>query len=148
MTGFRVGYICGEKNLVDQIAKIHSFVMLCAPIVSQLAAVEALNSQKDVSLMIREYRRRRDYIVPELNKIGFKTILPEGAFYCFTSIKSSGLSSLEFAKKLLKDVRVAVVPGEAFGLSYKDYIRISYASPFQDLKEAVQRLKKFKANIT
>jgi aminotransferase len=148
MTGFRVGFICGDKALISQISKIHSFVMLCAPIVSQLAAVEALNSQKDVSGMVREYKRRRDYIVSELNKIGFKTGLPQGAFYCFTSIKSSGLSSLDFARKLLKDVRVAVVPGEAFGRDYSGFIRISYASPFQDLKEAVSRLKRFKADLS
>lgn len=143
MTGFRVGFICGDKDLISQISKIHSFVMLCAPIVSQLAAVEALNSQKDVASMVREYKRRRDYIVSELNKIGFKTGLPQGAFYCFASIKSSKLSSLDFARKLLKDVRVAVVPGEAFGRDYSGFIRISYASPFQDLKEAVSRLKRF-----
>ena len=148
MTGFRVGFVCGDKAVISQIAKIHSFVMLCAPIVSQLAAVEALNAQKDVSRMLREYKRRRDYIVSELNRIGFKTGLPQGAFYCFTSIRSSGLPSLDFAKKLLKQVKVAVVPGEAFGRSYSDFIRISYASPFQDLKEAVSRLKRFKTELS
>jgi len=147
MTGFRVGFACGRKEIISQMTKIHSFVMLCAPIISQLAAVEALNSQKEVKSMIKEYRRRRDYIVNELNILGLKTVLPDGAFYCFSSVKNTGLSSLEFAKKLLKEVKVAVVPGEAFGKAYKGFIRVSYASPFQDLKESVARLKKFVDNL-
>jgi len=93
---------------------------------------------------LKEYRRRRDYIVGELNDLGFKTLFPQGTFYCFSSIKNTGLSSLEFASLLLKKVKVAVVPGEAFGRYYKDFIRISFASPFQDLKEAILRIKKFK----
>ncbi|HEC70120.1 MAG TPA: aminotransferase class I/II-fold pyridoxal phosphate-dependent enzyme [Candidatus Omnitrophica bacterium] len=144
MTGFRVGFACGRKELIEQMSKIHSFVMLCAPITSQLSAVEALNSQKDVEYMVKEYRRRRDFIVSELNSLGFKTLLPQGTFYCFSSVKNTGLSSLEFASLLLKKVKVAVVPGEAFGLPYKDFIRISFASPFQDLKEAILRIRKFK----
>lgn len=143
MTGFRVGFICGHKSIISQMTKIHSFVMLCPPIISQLAAVEALGSLKEVYAMVREYKRRRDYIVSQLNSLGLKTHLPQGAFYCFTSIKSSKLSSLEFARSLLREVKVAVVPGEAFGKIYKDFIRISYASPFADLKEAIVRLKKF-----
>ncbi|MBN2120575.1 MAG: aminotransferase class I/II-fold pyridoxal phosphate-dependent enzyme [Candidatus Omnitrophica bacterium] len=148
MTGFRVGFACGSKQIIAQMAKIHSFVMLCAPIISQLAAVEALTSQKEVSLMIREYKRRRDYITDELNQMGLRTILPQGAFYCFCSVKQTKLDSLEFAKKLLKEVKVAVVPGQAFGSSYKDFIRISYACVFEDLKEAISRIKKFKTKLS
>ena len=144
MTGFRVGFACGRREIISQMTKINSFVMLCTPIISQLAAVEALNSQKEVKSMVKEYKRRRDYMVAELNLLGFKTLMPQGAFYCFSSVKNTRLTSLEFAKKLLKEVKVAVVPGTAFGKPYKDFIRASFASPFDDLKEAVRRIKEFK----
>jgi len=143
MTGFRVGFACGNRQVIKEMTKINAYVMICPSITSQLAAVEALNSQKEVNAMVREYTRRRNYIVGELNSLGFKTFLPEGAFYCFSSIKHTGLSSVEFAKELLKKAKVAVVPGSAFGKRYNDFVRVSFASPFDDLKEAVRRMQGF-----
>ncbi len=143
MTGFRIGFACGNRQVIKEMTKINAYVMICPSITSQLAAIEALNSQKEVNAMVREYTRRRNYIVGELNSLGFKTFLPEGAFYCFSSIKHTGLSSVEFAKELLKKDRVAVVPGSAFGKRYNDFVRVSFASPFDDLKEAVRRIRNF-----
>ncbi|MFH1768708.1 MAG: aminotransferase class I/II-fold pyridoxal phosphate-dependent enzyme [Candidatus Omnitrophota bacterium] len=143
MTGFRVGYACGNKKVIEAMTKIHSFSMLCAPIVSQLAAVEALRFPEEVVRMSKEYKRRRDFIVKELNRIGLSVLTPKGAFYCFPSIKSSGMSSLDFAKKLLFQENVAVVPGRAFGRGYDDFVRISYANTIDNLKEAVTRIEKF-----
>ena len=146
MTGFRIGFACGPKGIIGAMAKIHSFCMLCAPIVSQLAAIEALRSHNEVASMRREYKRRRDFIVKELNRIGLTTPMPEGAFYCFSSIEKTGLSSLDFAKKLLTEEKVAVVPGEAFGKVYSKFVRISYANTFDNLKEAVVRIERFVKN--
>ena len=143
MTGFRVGYACGSKRVIGAMMKIHSFSMLCAPIISQLAAYEALKAHKEVVSMCKEYKHRRDFIVKELNRIGLSTVKPQGAFYCFPSIQRTGLNSLEFAKKLLVEENVAVVPGRAFGGGYDDFLRISFASPLEDLKEAVVRIEKF-----
>lgn len=147
MTGWRVGFACGPKEIISAMTKIHSFVMLCASIISQLAAVEALYSLKEVELMRREYRRRRDFIVDRLNRLGLVTPLPQGTFYCFSSIKHTGLTSLDFARRLFAQGKVAVVPGVAFGRNYKDFIRISFASPFKDLKEALIRIEKFLSQL-
>ena len=148
MTGFRAGFACGPKDVIAAMTKIHSFSMLCAPIISQFAGVEALRAQKEIVSMRREYKRRRDFIVKELNRIGLKTNNPQGAFYCFSSIKKTGMDSMSFAKNLLSAEKVAVVPGVAFGAGYSDYVRISYANTIDNLKEAVVRIERFISKVT
>lgn len=143
MTGFRVGFACGNQKIISAMTKIHSFSMLCGPILSQMAAVEAIRLQKEVEAMRREYRRRRDFIVKEMNRLGLNTVPPQGAFYCFPSLKKFKMNSLDFAKKLLYEQKVAVVPGRAFGKEYDGYVRISYANSLEHLKEAVMRIEKF-----
>jgi aminotransferase len=147
MTGFRVAYACADKEIVQAMTKIHSFSMLCGPIISQIAAQEALLAQKEVAQMRTAYKRRRDYIVKELNRIGLPTIMPQGAFYCFSSLEKFGISGLEFAKSLLFKEKVAVVPGAGFGKEFSSYIRISYATALDELKEAVVRMERFLNNI-
>lgn len=143
MTGFRLGYACANKKIIAAMTKIHSFCMMCPPIVSQVAGVEALKCQREVREMYSEYKRRRNFIVKEFNRIGLRTGTPEGAFYCFPSIKDFKIDSLDFAKRLLFDEKVAVVPGTAFGNQYGSYIRISYANTLDNLKEAVKRIERF-----
>jgi len=148
MTGFRVGFVCADREIVSAMTKIHSFAIMCVPTISQIAASEALLSHKEVSSMSREYRRRRDFIVKELNRIGLDTNLPQGAFYCFPCLKQFKISSLDFAKKLLFQQNVAVVPGVAFGKEFVPYIRISYANSLDNLKEAIVRIEKFLAKLS
>jgi len=145
MTGWRLGYACGPKDIIGAMTKIHQYTALCAPIVSQMAACEALQESggRAVEEMKREYKRRRELVVDALNSMGFTCVRPHGAFYVFASIRKTGLSSIEFAKKLLKRQKVAVVPGTAFGPDCDGYIRISYATSFDRLKEALQRIKSF-----
>ena len=143
MTGFRLGFACGPEEIISAMAKIHSFTMLCAPIISQIAASEALSSESEAHLMVKEYRRRRDFIVKSLNELGLTTPQPQGAFYCFSSVEKTHLEALEFANQLLLRKKVAVVPGEAFGENYKYFVRISFASPLEDLKAAIGRIKEF-----
>jgi aminotransferase len=143
MTGFRIGWACGPANIIGAMTKIHQYTILCASITGQMAAIEALkNGFKNVSEMKREYNRRRRFLVEALNEIGLPCHMPEGAFYVFPSIKSTGQSSLDFAKGLLKQQKVALVPGVAFG-PFDDHIRISYASSYQNLKEAVARISNY-----
>ncbi len=146
MTGFRIGFACGPKEIIKAMAKIHSFCMLCAPIISQLAGIEALRSHNEIIAMRKEYKRRRDFIVKELNRLALTTFLPQGAFYCFSSIENTGLNSLDFAKRLLSQEKVAVVPGRAFGESYDKFVRISYANTLDNLKEAMVRIERFLKN--
>lgn len=144
MTGWRIGYACGPKAVVSLMTKIHQYTMLCAPIMSQMAAREALkNGERSLQEMKREYKRRRSYLIPALNEIGLSCHKPEGAFYAFPSIKNTRLSSMEFAKALLKKERVALVPGTAFGPLGEGYVRISYASSLSNIKEALVRIKRF-----
>ena len=144
MTGWRIGYVCAGEKLVSLMTKIHQYTMLSAPIMSQMAAREALkNGERSTIEMKREYRRRREIIISGLNDMGLKCHKPEGAFYAFPSIKTSGLSSMDFAKGLLKKERVALVPGTAFGPSGEGYVRISYASSLSNIKEALVRMKRF-----
>jgi len=144
MTGWRIGYACGPKDVIAMMTKIHQYTILCAPIMSQMAAGEALkNGERSIFDMKREYKRRREYVVTGLNEIGLTCHKPEGAFYAFPSIKSSRFSSMEFAKKLLEKERVALVPGTAFGPSCEGYVRISYASSINNIKEALIRIKRF-----
>lgn len=148
MTGWRIGYACGPREAISSMTKIHQYTMLCASIISQMAAIEALkNGERSLHQMKREYRRRRDFIISGLNEVGLTCHKPEGAFYAFPSIKKSRLTSMEFAKGLLKSQKVAVVPGTAFGPSGEGYIRISYASSLDNLKEALVRMKKFLEQI-
>jgi aminotransferase len=144
MTGWRIGYACGPADIIGAMTKIHQYTMMCVPIMSQFAALEALKaSDRPVAEMKREYRRRRELVITRLNEIGLPCHKPEGAFYAFPSIKSSGLSSMDFSKELLKREKVAVVPGTAFGESGEGYVRISYASGIDKLKEALYRIERF-----
>jgi aminotransferase len=144
MTGWRVGFACGPKEIIAAMTKIHQYTIMCVSITSQMAAAEALVSGKRyVQQMKREYNRRRQFIVAELNSLGLKCMLPQGAFYVFPCIKSTKLSSMEFSRKLLDEQKVAVVPGTAFGAPAEGYIRISYASSMDNLKEALHRMRLF-----
>lgn len=148
MTGFRIGYACGPKDIIAGMTKIHQYTMLCAPITSQMAAMEALkDGLKDVASMKKEYQRRRDFIVGALNDLGLTCHMPQGAFYVFPSVKSTGQTSMDFAKYLLQQQKVALVPGVAFGTSCPDCVRISYASSYDNLKEVAVRLKSYLKNI-
>ena len=141
MTGWRLGYACGNREIIAAMTKIHQYTMLCAPITSQMAGCEALHSCKNsVEEMKREYRRRREMFCAGLLELGLEFKKPEGAFYVFASVKKcSGLSGMEFAKGLLKEQKVAVVPGTAFG-DLDEYIRMSYASSYDNLREALKRM--------
>ncbi len=144
MTGWRIGFACGPKDIIAAMTKIHQYTIMCVSITSQMAACEALHSGRvSVEEMKREYKRRREFVVDGLNKLGLSCHKPEGAFYAFPSIKKTGMKSMKFAQGLLKEQKVAVVPGTAFGNNFDDYIRISYASSYENLKEALVRMGKF-----
>ncbi|MEI6631266.1 MAG: aminotransferase class I/II-fold pyridoxal phosphate-dependent enzyme [bacterium] len=144
MTGWRIGYACGPKEIIAAMTKIHQYSMMCVSITSQMAACEALESgRKSVEEMKREYKRRREFVVEGLHRLGLDCAKPEGAFYVFCCVKKSGLSSMDFCQRLLKEEKVAVVPGTAFGPGLEDYIRISYAASTDNLKEALGRLGEF-----
>lgn len=144
MTGWRLGYACGPKNIIEQMTKIHQFAIMCAPTTSQYAAVEALrNGDADVEEMREAYNQRRRYLVHTFKEMGLKCFEPFGAFYIFPSIQEFGLTSDEFAARLLREEKLAVVPGGAFGDSGEGFLRISYAYSLEDLKTAIERLKHF-----
>jgi aminotransferase len=144
MTGWRLGYLCGPSELVSRALKIHQYCAMCAPIMAQYAAIEALkNNLREVEKMRKSYQMRRNFFVEKLNNAGLKTHLPEGAFYTFSSIKETRLSSEEFALRLLQSEKVAVVPGSAFGATGEGYIRCCYATDMDHLKEAVKRIHNF-----
>jgi aminotransferase len=144
MTGWRLGYIAGPEELISAMLKIHQYTALCAPSMAQHAAVEALeNGERDVQRMITEYLRRRNFIVSRFNEAGLPCHTPEGAFYVFPNITPTGLSSKEFALKLLDAKNVAVVPGSAFGASGEGYIRCSYATSMENIREALIRIEAF-----
>jgi aminotransferase len=148
MTGWRVGYLCAPEPICDAALKIHQYVMLCAPVMGQIAANEALkNGEEDKDRMVSEYRVRRNIFVNDLNRIGLPCHLPEGAFYAFPSVKGTGLSDLEFAEQLLKEEKVAVVPGSVFGDTARGHLRCAYAVSRKDLKEAVSRMERFMATL-
>ena len=141
MTGFRLGYACGPKDVIDAMMKIHQYGIMSAPTLSQAAGVEAMDfGDKDVDRMRREYRKRRDYLVPALNAMGLETLMPKGAFYLFPDVRSTGLTSEDFAMRLLKDFGVACVPGGAFGPCGEGYVRMSYATSLDKIKVAVERI--------
>ena len=144
MTGYRVGYILAHKELIDMILKIHQYVIMCATTPCQYAAIEAINNgDKDVEEMFLSFKQRRNYIVKELNRIGLKTHMPQGAFYVFPSIKCTGLSSEDFCNKLLEEENLAVVPGDAFGKAGEGFVRISYAYSLDQIKKAIEKLEDF-----
>ena len=141
MTGYRLGYACGPRDVIDAMMKIHQYGIMSAPTLSQAAGVEAMDhGDKDVDRMRREYRKRRDYLVPALNDLGLKTLMPKGAFYIFSDIRSTGLSDEDFALKLLRDGGVAVVPGSAFGACGAGFVRMSYATSMEKIRLAVERI--------
>ena len=144
MTGWRLGYACGPKEIISQMTKIHQFAIMCAPTASQYAAVDALkNGDEDVAMMRDAYDKRRRYVLHELRDMGLTCFEPFGAFYVFPCIAEFGMSSEEFATKLLQEEKVAIVPGTAFGDSGEGFLRISYAYSLENLKEALGRLRRF-----
>ena len=144
MTGWRLGYVAGPAPIIKQMLKIHQYAIMCAPTVSQYAAITAMTScDGEVEKMMNEYNIRRRWLVNALNEIGLTCFDPKGAFYVFPSIKSTGLTSQEFCEQLLYKHNVAVVPGDAFGASGEGYIRISYAYSLKHLMEAVERISEF-----
>ena len=144
MTGWRLGYACGPKEIISQMMKIHQFAIMCAPTASQFAAIEALkNGDEDVAMMRDAYDKRRRFVLHELRDMGLTCFEPYGAFYVFPCIKEFGMSSEDFATKLLQEEKVAIVPGTAFGDSGEGFLRISYAYSLETLKEALGRLRRF-----
>ncbi|MFQ3577884.1 MAG: aminotransferase class I/II-fold pyridoxal phosphate-dependent enzyme [Verrucomicrobiia bacterium] len=144
MTGFRIGFACAPVGLIEAMMKVHQYGILCAPIVSQDAAIEALENGSDAMEVMREdYRARRDFVVGALNKMGLPCRVPGGAFYVFPRISPLGMSSREFALGLLESKKVAAVPGSAFGVGGEGYIRCSYATSFENLRRAMDRMGEF-----
>jgi len=144
MTGWRLGYACGPKEIIQQMTKIHQYAIMCAPTISQYAGVEALkNGDEDVEIMKNAYNQRRRFLLNAFKEMGLECFEPFGAFYVFPCIKEFGMTSEEFATKLLEDEKVATVPGNAFGDSGEGYLRISYAYSIENLKIAMERLKHF-----
>ena len=144
MTGWRIGYICCHKDFIEQMIKIHQYTILCAPIMGQKAAIEAFkNGRKEIDKMRAEYDHRRRYIVERMKNIGIDMVTPQGAFYVFPSIKKFGMTSDEFATRLLQEKNVAVVPGTAFGECGEGFVRCSYATSMKHIVEAFNRIEDF-----
>jgi aminotransferase len=148
MTGWRIGYACGPAEIIEAMTRMHAYTTMCVPIMAQIAAVEALRGgEDDRARMVAEYDQRRRVFVNGLNRIGLECFEPLGAFYAFPSIRRTGLTSKQFAKALLADQRVAVVPGDAFGEAGEGHVRCSYASSISDLREALARMEAFLARL-
>ena len=144
MTGWRIGYVAAECRFIQALTKIHQYTMLSAPTIAQMAAIEALrNGEAEVEKMVQEYNRRRRFMVKRLNEIGLSCFEPKGAFYAFPSIKATGMSSEEFAEKLLLEEKVAVVPGTAFGACGEGFVRCCYATSLSNIEEALRRMERF-----
>ncbi|MFG6369781.1 MAG: aminotransferase class I/II-fold pyridoxal phosphate-dependent enzyme [Lachnospiraceae bacterium] len=144
MTGWRLGYACGPKQIIEQMYKIHQFCIMCAPTTSQYAAIDALkNGDADVQMMRDSYNQRRRYLVNAFQEMGLECFEPFGAFYIFPCVKQFGMTSDEFASRLLHEEKLAVVPGNAFGDSGEGFLRISYAYSLEKLKVAIERLRRF-----
>lgn len=144
MTGFRIGYACGPADLIEAMMKVHQYSMLCAPILAQEAALEALVRGEDgMKAMRDQYHRRRDLVVRRFNEAGLKCHLPKGAFYAFPSVAATGLSDRDFAYGLLESEKVAVVPGGAFGANGAGFVRASFATSYEHLGEACDRIERF-----
>jgi aminotransferase len=148
MTGFRVGYACAPSPIIEAMMKIHQYAIMCAPTMSQEAAIEALeNCQREVETMRTDYERRRNFVVNRLNEIGLPCHSPKGAFYVFPNITPSGLNSKDFSLQLLKSKNVAVVPGSAFGVSGEGFVRCCFATGLEKLKEAMTRIEQFVSEL-
>ena len=148
MTGWRMGYVCGPAPVIQQMLKLHQFGIMSAPTTSQYAAIEAMrNGDGDIEHMREEYDSRRRYLVENLNRIGLPCFEPKGAFYVFPCIQSTGLSSDEFCERFLREEKVAVIPGSAFGPGGEGYVRACYAASMKDIAEAVSRLDNFLQNL-
>ena len=148
MTGFRIGYACGPVDIIEAMMKIHQYSMLCASIISQEAALEAiLHGEADTIEMRDQYKLRRNYIVDALNKMGLRCHLPRGSFYAFPEIKSTGLGSKEFAVRLLNEEKVACVPGGAFGPTGEGFVRCCFATSLEKIQVACDRMEKFVARV-
>ncbi len=144
MTGWRIGYAAGPRDIIAAMTKIHQYSIMCAPTTGQIAACEALrHGARDVREMKKEYARRRELVHRRLNAMGLTCAKPDGAFYIFPRIGETGLDSMTFSKRLLEEEKVAAVPGTAFGRIGEGFIRISYASSYDNLKEALDRIEKF-----
>ncbi len=144
MTGWRIGFACAPQPVIEAMMKIHQYAILCAPIMGQEAAIEALERGEDSMLtMRREYELRRNYIVRGFNELGLECFKPRGAFYVFPKISSTGLTSREFSLRLLREKKVAVVPGSAFGASGEGHVRCSYATALEQIKIAIERIGEF-----
>jgi len=144
MTGFRVGYACAAAPLIEALMKVHQYAIMCASIMSQEAAIEALeNCDREVEAMRRDYEQRRNFVVRRLNEMGLPCHAPKGAFYAFPDISGTGLSSTEFSMRLLTSQKVAVVPGTAFGPPGEGFVRCCFATGFDKLKEAMDRMEAF-----
>ena len=144
MTGFRLGYACGPAELIEAMMKIHQYTMLCAPSLSQKAALEALaRPEADIAEMVNEYRRRRNLIATSFAEMGIECHRPLGAFYAFPSVAKFGLPAKEFSLQLLREENVAVVPGTAFGACGEGFVRCAYATSLENIKEALVRLRRF-----
>jgi aminotransferase len=146
MTGFRIGYACGPAEVIEAMMRIHQYSMLCASIISQEAALEALErGQADTIEMREQYRVRRNFIVNALNDMGLPCLLPRGSFYAFPNIRATGLDSKQFALQLLESEKVACVPGNAFGASGEGFVRCCFATALDRLEEAAERIGRFVA---
>lgn len=144
MTGWRIGFACAPTAIMDGIARVHQYIIMTAPTTAQFGALEALRScEEDVQKMVKEYDRRRQLVVEGLNYIGLPTFEPRGAFYAFPKVSVTGLNDVEFADKLLHEKHVAVVPGSAFGPGGEGFVRCSYATAFDQLEEALDRIDQF-----
>ena len=144
MTGFRLGYACGPHDIIDAMMKVHQYSMLCASSIAQAAALEALqNCEEEREEMRVEYEQRRNVIVRSLNDMGLACFMPRGAFYVFPDITSTGMTSMDFAKSLLREKHVAVVPGTAFGACGEGFVRCSYATSMAEIEEAMRRIAAF-----
>jgi len=148
MTGWRVGYVCAPADLLEGIVKIHQYIIMSAPTVAQDAALAALqDADAEVDRMVAEYDRRREMFVAGLNRIGLDTVEPRGAFYAFPYIGGTGLSSAEFAERLLREQAVAVIPGDVFGASGEGYVRAAIATSYEQLGEALVRIERFVSGV-
>ena len=149
MTGFRIGYACAPRPLIEAMMKIHQYAILCAPIMAQDAAIEALeHGEPAVAHMREKYEMRRNFIASALNDMGLRCHLPKGAFYVFPEIRSTGLDSRDFAMRLLEEEKVAVVPGPAFGPSGEGFVRCSYATSLDQIKIAMERMAAFVSRVS
>ena len=148
MTGWRLGYAAAPALILKQMLKIHQFAIMCAPTTSQYAAVDALrNGDEDIARMKKAYDERRKYLLREFRALGMDCFEPYGAFYMFPCIKRFGMTSDEFANRLLQEEKLALVPGTAFGDCGEGYLRVSYAYSLEDLQKAIERIKRFVARL-